>query len=307
MAFLFIPGPINPQSWVNELKKVDPTLDIRVWPDYGNANDIEFALVWRHPPGALKQFPNLKCISSLGAGVDHIMSDPSRPPQVPIVRVIDPLLVRDMTQYITLAVLNHTRHFAQYHHYQKNAAWTRLPPNNEINIGVMGLGQLGTDAANKLLALGFTISGWSGSAKDFPGVKTFNGEAQFHGFLAQANILVNLLPLTAQTRDILNSGTFQQLPRGAYIINVARGGHLVDQDLITALDSGQLSGACLDVFRTEPLPPEHPFWRHPKIIVTPHIASVTNPKSVAVQIVENYHRALAGKPLLHVVDVTKGY
>ena len=307
MALLFIPGSFNPQLWISALKNVDPTLDIRVWPDVGNPNDIEFALVWRYPSGILKQFPDLKCISSLGAGVDHIMSDHERPQHVPIVRVIDKLLVRDMTQYIVLAVLNYTRHYDEYRNYQKNQQWTRLPPNNEINVGIMGLGQLGQDAAAKLRDLGFAVLSWSNSAKDFAGIKVFQGDKQFSTFLAQTHILVNLLPLTPATRDILNQTTFQQLPKGAYIINVARGDHLVENDLIIALDSGQLSGASLDVFRTEPLPPSHPFWLHPKIKITPHSASVTNPKSVAAQIVDNYHRALAGKPLLHLVDVKKGY
>lgn len=307
MSFLFVPGNINPAPWIHELKKLDAKLDIRLWPDVGNPEEVEFALVWRHPAGELKKFPNLKCISSLGAGVDHIMGDPDRPQQVPIVRVVDKLLVRDMTQYITYSVLNCARRFDQYRAFQKQQQWARLPHAHEMNIGILGLGQIGEDAAHKLSALGFTVIGWSTSAKSHAHIKSFHGQEQWQTFLAQTHVLINLLPLTPETRDILNLNTFMQLPKDAYIINVARGEHLVEDDLLTALDSGQLSGACLDVFRTEPLPPAHPFWLHPKITVTPHIAGVTRPKSVATQIVDNYHRAINGKPLLHCVDTSRGY
>lgn len=307
MAILFIPGKFDPQPWVKALLEQDRNLDIRVWPNVGNPKEINFALVWRYPPGELKKYPNLKCISSLGAGVDHIFQDPDRPKNIPVVRVIDKLLVRDMTQYVVLAVLNYTRQFELYQQQQQKSQWASHLPHNEITIGIMGLGQLGTDAAKKLHDLRFSVIGWSRSAKKIKGIKAFRGEQQFNQFLSQANVLVNLLPLTPETQNILNHKTFQQLPKSVYIINAARGGHLVDQDLIAAIESGQISGACLDVFHTEPLPPEHPFWKHPKIRITPHIASVTNPKSVAEQIVENYHRLLAGKSLLHRVDIKKGY
>lgn len=307
MALLFIPGKFNPALWVQELKKIDPNLDIRVWPETGNPNDIDFALVWTYPPGELIKYPNLKCISSLGAGVDHIFNDPDRPKHVPIVRVIDKLLVRDMTQYIALAVLNYTRSFDIYYQQQKQNEWKAHPPKNEITIGLMGLGELGTDAAKKLMTLRFKTLGWSKTPKKIAKMKCFHGKQQFHEFLSQSQILINLLPLTPETKNILNKDTFAHLPKGAYLINAARGRHLVEQDLINALDQEQLAGACLDVFHTEPLPKEHPFWQHPKIRITPHVASVTNPKSVAAQIVKNYHRLQSGKPLLRQVNLEKGY
>ena len=176
-----------------------------------------------------------------------------------------------------------------------------------MGIGIMGLGQLGADAAQKLSALGFKVAGWSRRPKDIAGVNSFNGQAELVEFLSGSQILICLLPLTAETTGILNRRTFEHLPPGAYVINVARGQHLNEKDLMAALDSGQLSGACLDVFEVEPLPPDHPFWRHPQIKVTPHISSLTFSKAVAPQIIENYRRSQTGKPLLNAVDLERGY
>lgn len=307
MAILFIPGKFESPFWIKELKKIDPGLDIRTLPDVGNPADIDFALVWYYPKGELLKYPNLKCISSMGAGVDNILSDPQLPSGVHIVRVVDPLLVRDMSQYIIWAVLNFTRNIDKYRDQQIKKIWQPHQPNNELSIGIMGLGQLGHDATHKLIQLGFHINGWSRHKKEITGAHCFCGESEFKQFLEQTHILVNLLPLTPSTRGILNQKTFFMLPKGAYIINVGRGGHLVDDDLISAITQGHIAGACLDVFHQEPLPSDHPFWTQPNIIVTPHVASVTNAKSVAAQVVENYHRLLAGKPLLNEVNLQQGY
>jgi glyoxylate/hydroxypyruvate reductase A len=177
----------------------------------------------------------------------------------------------------------------------------------DMRIGIMGLGQLGKDAAKKLSYLGFPVTGWSQTPKDIEGVKCLAGEEVLDDFLSQTRILICMLPLTPKTKGILNQKTFDKLPAGAYVINVARGQHLIEKDLLAALDSEQLAGACLDVFAVEPLPEDHPFWRHPKIIVTPHISSLTNPKAVAPQIIENYQRTKTGRPLLNVVDMQRGY
>lgn len=307
MAILFIPGKFDPKPWVDELLKADPTLDLRVWPNVGNPKEIDFALAWHYPPGELKKYPNLKCISSLGAGVDHILEDSDRPKNVPIVRVMDKLLVRDMTQYIVYAVLYFTRKFDVYTQQQQQKKWLQLKPNNELTTGIMGLGQLGTDAAKKLKHLGFKVIGWSRSPKKIAGIKCFHGEQQLNQFLSRAHILVNLLPLTADTQNILNAQIFNQLPPQAYVINVGRGKHLVEEDLLTAIETGHIAGAFLDVFQTEPLPENNSIWEHSKIKITPHIASITTPHYVAKQIVENYHRMLQGKPLLHRIDIRKGY
>jgi glyoxylate/hydroxypyruvate reductase len=176
-----------------------------------------------------------------------------------------------------------------------------------VRVGIMGLGHLGSDAAVKLRALGFAVSGWSRTARQMESVRCFAGAGELESFLAQADILICLLPLTPATEGILNRETFSKLPRGAYLINAARGDHLVEEDLLDALESSQVGGACLDVFRKEPLPESHPFWKHPCVTLTPHVASLTYPKAVAPQIVENYRRVRAGKPPLHAVDIGRGY
>lgn len=299
--------------WFSELKQVlldlDSSLDIRIYPDLGDANEIECALVWRHPLGELNQFTHLKCIISLGAGVDHIMADPHLPPNVPIVRIVDPYMANEIVQYVVVTVLNYVKRMDKWIADQKKCLWDRKPPFNYIDktIGVMGLGFLGKKAARMLCDLGLKVIGWSQSPKKLAGVKDYVGQAQFHEFLSHAEILVCMLPLTKKTENILNKKTFSYLPKGAFLINLARGQHLIDNDLIEALDRDQLSGACLDVFRKEPLPADHPFWKHPKVRVTPHIASVTNPSTVAVQIYDNIKRALSGKTLLNQIDVTKQY
>jgi glyoxylate/hydroxypyruvate reductase A len=214
-----------------------------------------------------------------------------------------------MTEYVVWAVLHHCRDMEKYRADQSAMAW--LPvfprPRGETSVGIMGLGQLGSHAAATLRDLGFPVLGWSRTPKGIAGVATHWGKEGLGGFLTRTWILVCLLPLTPETRGILNRRTFAALPRGAYLINVARGAHLAKEDLLEALGSGQLSGACLDVFETEPLPAGHPFWSHPRIMVTPHVSSLTDPQAVAVQILENYCRLRRGEPLVHVVDRQRGY
>ncbi|MGD2187660.1 MAG: glyoxylate/hydroxypyruvate reductase A [Desulfobacterales bacterium] len=309
MAFLFIAQDIKATSWVKHLSRLDPGIDIRIWPEVGNADDIEFALCWNHPQGEFKKYKNLKCIASLGAGVDHLIRDPDLPTNVPITRVVEPSMVQSMSEYAILGVLNHCRQFDSYRTDQAQKKWQpRIPLlAADIRIGIMGLGQLGQDAAHKLSYLGFQVSGWSQTPKDIKGVKCLAGENALDEFLSQTRILICMLPLTPKTRGILNHKTFDKLLPGAYVINVARGQHLIDKDLLAAVDSGQLDGACLDVFEVEPLPEDHPFWSHPKIKVTPHISSITYPQAVAPQIIDNYHRMKLGKALLHQVDIKRGY
>jgi glyoxylate/hydroxypyruvate reductase A len=309
MAFLIIAPDIKITSWVKHLRALDPDIDIRVWPETGDTDDIEFALSWHHPPGELQKYKNLKCIASLGAGVDHIMHDPELPEGVPVTRVVEHSMAQSMSEYVVLSVLNYCRQFDVYRDDQAQKQWHPRKPllAEDMHIGVMGLGQLGADAAKKLSYLGFTVAGWSRMPKDIAGVQCFAGDGALQDFLSRTRILICLLPLTPATTGILNHKTFEQLPAGGYLINVARGRHLVDNDLLEALDSGRLAGACLDVFRVEPLPDNHPFWSHPKIMITPHISSITFPRAVVPQIIENYHRARKGKPLLNRVNVGNGY
>lgn len=309
MAFLIIAPGTKVTSWVKYLSLLDPGIDIRIWPDTGDPDEIEFALSWHHPAGEFNKYKNLKCIASLGAGVDHILADPNLPAGVPITRVVEHSMAQSMSEYVVLGVLNHCRQFDAYRTDQSKKKWQpRIPLlAADMRIGIMGLGQLGTDVAHKLSTLGFPVSGWSQTPKNIEGVDCLAGVDALDVFLSQARILVCMLPLTPKTRGILNHDTFAKLPTGAYVINVARGQHLIEKDLLAALDSGRLSGACLDVFAVEPLPQTHPFWHHPKIIVTPHISSITFAKAVTPQIIENYKCAQTGKPLLNVVDPKKGY
>lgn len=283
---------------------------MQVWPDTGAIEAVTFALVWHPPPGALKALPNLKALSSMGAGIDHLVANPEVSAHLPIARIVDPELIQSMTEYIVTATLLHFRDFDLYRNHQSATRWQPEPPKSirDIKVGIMGIGMLGGDAATRLRAIGFDVVGWSRNPKQHPALsRSYAGPDELTAFLDEARILVCLLPLTPETKGILDRNVFASLQKGAYIINVARGAHLVEADLLDALESGHLSGACLDVFEQEPLPPSHPFWDHPDITVTPHIASITDPASAAPQVVENYRRASAGKALLNQVDLKHGY
>ncbi len=307
MSMLLISGNFDAKSWVHAIHQVDSSIEVEVWPRIKDPKAIEFVAVWRYPRGELLKFPNLKCISSMGAGVDQILNDTQRPQGIPVVRVVDEMLTRDMTQYLVWAVLDHVRQMDAYREQQARHLWIPHGAPKNYNIGILGLGQLGTDTAIKLRDLGFSVAGWSKTAKQVDGIANFVGNKQLEDFLGRTDILICLLPLTFETKDILNLNLFKKLKRDAYLINVARGDHLVEEDLFIALQEGYLSGACLDVFQVEPLPATHAIWSHPKIKITPHIASVTNAHSAAVQLVANYRRALSDQPLLNQVDLERGY
>ncbi len=309
MALSLICLTKDPVPWVAAIKAMAPELDLRVWPDDGDKADVTFALVWAQPQGIFSQYPNLQVIASMGAGVDNLLQDASIPTQARIVRMVDPRLVSQMGDYVLAAVLNHVRQFPDYGQYQQQQRWQPLSPRNvdAVTVGSMGIGQIGRSVATRLNQVGCHVTGWARRTKAIANVKVFAGPQQLSDFLAASEILVCLLPLTAETENILNMETLGQLPQGAYVVNVARGNHLVEEDLLSLINNNSLSGACLDVFRQEPLPPEHPFWSHPQITITPHIASLTDPVSVAPQVVENYRRMTAGEPLLNQVDMQRGY
>jgi glyoxylate/hydroxypyruvate reductase len=309
MTMLFLAPKLKPDSWLKHLRREDADLHLRVWPDTGPAEKVDFILSWKHPLGEFRKYPNLKCIASLGFGVDHILRDPDLPPGVPVTRLLDAGMTRAMSEYILAAVLNHTRQFTLFLQDQARRTWRpRVPMRSpQVRAGIMGLGHLGRDAAATLRSHGFSVAGWSRTPKRIEGVRCFHGGEDLDAFLAASDILICLLPLTPATRDILDKRLFSRLPAGAFLINAARGEHLVEEDLLAAVDSGHLAGACLDVFRTEPLPADHPFWGHPLIVITPHVASLTYPAAVAPQIVANYHRVRAGRAPLNGIDFDKGY
>ena len=310
MTLLIIAPDERPDWWRREFERVAPDLDVRCWPDIGDPADIDYALAWKPPAGELAKLPNLKAILSMGAGADHLFVDPTLP-AVPVTRVVDPYLTSGMSEYVLLHVLRYHRNQPALAIQQRAHVWDdrarELRQADERYVGVMGLGELGRDAVAKLVALGFLVAGWSRTAKNIPGVVCYHGPDGLAPFLARTEILVCLLPLTAETTDILNRDTLAQLPQGAYLINAARGAHLVDADLLDALASGQLAHATLDVFHDEPLPADHAFWDHPQITVTPHNASITDPRSVVRQVAENIRRFDAGEPPLYLVDREAGY
>ena len=298
------------QNFPRQLSEREPGLDLRVYPDIGDYKDIDFAIAWQAPLGIFTRLPNLRGIASLGAGVDHLLADPDLPRHIPVVRIVDPAMSIDITQYVVATVLYWLKRFDLWEANRSQQTWRNgTPPFNfsDQTVGIMGVGFLGKHAAETLYSLGVKVIGWSQSPKQLPGIPHFNGAAELNTFLSKSNALVCMLPLTPETRNILNAKNFACLPRGAYVINLGRGEHVVDEDLLAALASEQLSGACLDVFREEPLPSDHPFWNHPRIRVTPHIASVTNPRTVTAQILDNYHRAMSGRPLINTVDIHRGY
>ncbi len=309
MALLFHSEVDDPEEWREELSRLVPSLDFRVWPEAGNPGDIDLALVWSAPPGVLAGLPNLKLILSLGVGADHVLEQADISPEIPVVRLVDAHCAASMTEFVLLNVLRFHRRDPVYVEQQRNRVWkaypTRIAP--ECRVGIMGLGSLGVPAARALQAVGFPVAGWSRSAKSMEGIACSWGDDGLDPFLGSIDILVCLLALTPETRGILNARAFGAMPRGAYVINAARGGHLVEEDLLAALESGQIAGAALDTTRTEPLPADHPFWDHPGIVLTPHAATGTNAPSAARHVAENIRRFHAGEPLLNTVDRQSGY
>lgn len=310
MAVLLSTKPAALPAWEAALSALDPTLVLHRHPFAGDPAEIEAVVMWTgHDLADLRRYPNLRLLVSMGAGVDHLLAPPGPPPGVPVVRLVDTRLTQAMSEWVLLNVLRFHRQDPEYRAQQAARIWRELPPPDTARrrIGVLGLGALGADAARKLADLGFPVAGWSRRPKTLPGIACHHGPEGLPTVLRQADILVCLLPLTPATRGILDARAFALLPRGAYVLNAARGGHVVAADLLAALDAGHLAGAALDVFEPEPLPPDSPFWSHPKVIVTPHAASATIPASVAPQVIENIRRARAGAPLLHQVDLAAGY
>jgi glyoxylate/hydroxypyruvate reductase A len=309
MALVFYSDSDRFEPWRDALTAAIPDLEVRNWDRAGDPAEIDFALVWLPPQGALRRFPNLKAILNLGAGVDALLKDPTLPQGVPIVRMVDDDLAKCMAEYVLLHVLRYHRDQPLLDAQQRRKEWRIVasPAACHRRVGVMGLGAMGGEAARHLLAVGFDVASWTRGPRPMPGIQGFHGADGLGPFLARTEILVCLLPLTRETQNILDRGLLSRLPRGACLINAGRGGHQVEADILQALDAGQLAGATLDVFRTEPLPADSPFWTHPKVTVTPHNASITNPASAVRHVVESIRRARAGEPLVNVVDPEVGY
>jgi len=290
------------------LKKIDPNIDVQVWPNIKDHNSIKFAVCWNHPKGELAKFPNLEVISSYGAGVDQIIRDSTIDNDIRICRVLDPSLSLEMSEFIASVVLQNHRSLIHYYKNQENKKWDQKnkPSTSDTVIGILGLGQLGTHAAKYLANLGFKVKGWSKSKKVIESVETYDS-SQLNAFLNNLDYLLCLLPLTSETKGFLNSSLFSKVNKSFYLINVARGEHLIEEDLLSSISEGKVAGAALDVFSNEPLEKDHSFWSHSKVIVTPHIASISNPSVVADQVMFNYRAMTTKKYLSHEVSRDKGY
>ena len=307
-------GESRSQSWLEAFRQRAPQRDIRLWPDgIGDPAEIAYVCHWGTPRKLMRDFPNLKVMFSAAAGVDYLMGDPDLP-RVPLVRTVHPDLSMRMTEYVVLHVLMRHRKQQIYDTQQREKVWKPhdQAAASEVAVGIMGIGAIGSEAAKVLARIGFRVAGWSRTPKQIPGVETFCGPEGLDAFLNRTEILVSLLPLTPETRGILNLSLFRKLKRdgaagGAFIINAARGRQQVDADILTALDDGTLAGATLDVFPMEPLAPDSPFWSHPKVTITPHNAGDVGRDFLIARVLEQIDNFERGRPLADVVDRTLGY
>jgi glyoxylate/hydroxypyruvate reductase A len=302
----------EPQAWLERFRALSGAKhEVCLWPDMGGPDEFDYVCAWKAPAGLLAQFPKLKAIFSLGAGVDHLLQDKTLP-AVPIARIVDQDLTIRMVGYVVLHAHLHHRQMKLYERQSQQRAWIdhNEPPPGTIKVGLMGMGVMGQASAKGLSASGFSVLGWSRSPKKVADVEMFSGDKGLGAFLAKTNILVCLLPLTPETRGILNYDLFKKLARkpiAPALVNAGRGGEQVEADILRALGDGTLAGASLDVFEQEPLPAESPLWGHPKVYITPHNAASSDPRALVANILQQIENFERGKPLENLVDRKLGY
>ncbi|MEC5408759.1 glyoxylate/hydroxypyruvate reductase A [Paraburkholderia sp. MPAMCS5] len=313
MKILFYMPDTEAAAWLREFAHALPEAELREWQP-GDTQSADFAVVWRPPREMLAGRADLRAIFNLGAGVDAILAlEREQPGTLPrnaqLIRLEDTGMAPQMAEYVTHAVLRYLRRFDEYQTLQRERRWQPLDPHprETFTVGVLGLGVLGAHVAQTLAAFGLPVRGYSRGARQVEGVTTFAGEAQFDAFLDGVKVLVNLLPHTPDTANVLNARTLSKLVRGAYLINVARGAHLVEADLLAALASGQIAAATLDVFREEPLPPDHPFWREPRMTITPHTSALTLREESVAQVAQKMLALERGEAVGGVVNIERGY
>ena len=302
-------GGETAESYIREMRRLDPGLEIREWPDIGNPEDVDIAMVWKMPHGELAKFPNLKLIISMAAGVDHVLSDPDRPEGVPIVRVTDPHMARSMGHWFLMNILRLHRETAHYDKLRSQKIWPAeiAFDTDSVSVGILGLGYLGVHVAQMLKAVGLRVQGWSRTEKNLDGIHSFSGRKGLDQMLSNTNYLACLLPNTAVTEGIMNLSLFNKMPRGSYVLNAGRGSQLVESDLLEALNNGQIKGAALDVFETEPLPKDHPFWTDSRILLTPHHAAEVFLPAAAKIFLKNIYSIRNNLPLMGLVNQELGY
>ncbi|MDE0949356.1 MAG: glyoxylate/hydroxypyruvate reductase A [Candidatus Thioglobus sp.] len=298
------------EVWSNGLKNAMPEMDIKVYPDDGDVNEVEFAIVWKHPRGILKKYPNLKAILSLGAGVDHIISDPDLPEGLPIIRLVDKKLTHEMCLHSLHWVLHFHSDQYLYRSQQLKRQWIQQSSiqTEDRTIGIMGLGNIGRSIGELLVNQGFNVIGWGANKKSsITGIQYYFGQEQLSDFLSNTNILINVLPLTSNTANILTKNELSLLPKDSFIINIGRGGIIDEDDLLALLDEGHIKAVALDVFAQEPLPENNSLWEHPSVYITPHIAGQSNPNSAAQTISENIHLIQKGELPYPIYSASNGY
>lgn len=307
-VFAYKADPARGRQWAEVFAREAPDLQFRLWHEVDDGADVRFLAAWEPPADLATRCPNLRLLFSTGAGVDQF-DLAALPPELPIVRMVEPGIVNGMVEYVTHAVLDLHRDMPAYRRAQQQRQWQPIPvrPAGERRVGVLGLGSLGRAVLDKLVLFGFDCAGWSRSRQVVPGVACHAGPQDLQAFLARSDIVVCLLPLTEETRGFLNAALFVRCLRGASLVHVGRGPQLVAADLLQALDEGHLAEAVLDVTDPEPLPPEHALWSHPRVRLTPHIASMTQPESAARVAIDNLRRHARGEPLVGLVDRARGY
>ncbi|MFL7960712.1 2-hydroxyacid dehydrogenase [Pseudomonas kielensis] len=308
MALLYKADPVRGEQWKRLFAEHAPDIEWRAWPDIGDPKDIRYLAAWQAPDDLETGLPNLEVLFALSAGVDQLDLD-RLPTSLPVVRLLDPGITRGMCEYASFAVLSLHRDMLRYRQQQVARCWQAhlLQPAAQRRVGVMGLGMQARQILATLQTFGFALSGWARSEHRIAGVDCFAGDEQLPAFLGQCDIVLCVLPLTEQTRGILNRQLFQHLPKGAALVNMGRGGHLIEEDLLEALASGQLSAAVLDVLQQEPAAPDHPFWQHPQILLTPHIAAMTQPESAFGVLLDNIRRHQRGESMLGQIDPQRRY
>ncbi|MDC1417482.1 glyoxylate/hydroxypyruvate reductase A [Candidatus Thioglobus sp.] len=298
------------EVWSNGLQKAMPEIDIKVYPDDGDVNEVEFAVVWKHPRGILKKYPNLKAILSLGAGVDHIISDPDLPEGLPIIRLVDKKLTHEMCLHALHWVLHFHSDQYLYRSQQLKRQWIQQSSiqTEDRTIGIMGLGNIGRSIGELLVTQSFNVIGWGANQKSsLTDIKYYYGQDQLSDFLGRTNILINVLPLTSDTTNIITKKELRLLPKNSFIINIGRGGIINEEDLLTLLNDRHIKAAALDVFTQEPLPENNSLWGHPSVYITPHIAGQSNPNSAGQTISENIYRIQKGELPYPIYSRTNGY
>lgn len=308
MSIAIIFNQKQSEEWLMKMQSLLPNTKVEVYPNIINPSDVDFIVTWKPHQDYIQEFPNLKVIQSVGAGIDHLLHT-QIPPSIKVTRIIDPTLKQDMFEHVLTCIMSSMKNFPKYHKDQIQSQWnpTSYQSIKQTTVTILGLGEIGYYVAEKLVLLGFKVKGWSNSKKDLQQIESFAGQNELVEAISKTNFIVNILPLTKETKNLINKTFFDKVNDGTCLINVGRGAHVNEKDLLDAIEEGKIAEAYLDVFSQEPLHSDHPFWINEQIYITPHIASITHADSSLSQVVENYRRMQDNVSLLNVVDIQKGY